>query len=612
LRGFAAGTHPAAAARISIGNAQFLACNTWRMDKERVAEILVEIGTLLELKGENPFKTRAYQNGARIIEGLSEPLQKLVAEERLGELKGIGDALQQKITELVTTGKLKYYEDLKASVPAGLVAMLDIPGLGPKKIIALNKHLGVDSVEKLEAACKDGKVAELDGFGEKTQTKLLEGIAHRRLYAQRTRLDDALAAAEPVLESLREHPDVIRCSTAGSLRRWRETIGDIDFLVSSKQPANVIDYFVAQPGILSVSAKGDTKASVILGGGIQADLRVVTDEEFPFALNYFTGSKEHNIVMRQRAIARGLRLNEYGLFKSKEETRDPKLRVACATEEEIYSALELTYVPPELREDHGEFEAAEQGKLPRLLEWTDLKGALHNHSNWSDGHNTLEEIAAHMEELGLQYWAVTDHSRASFQANGLEPQRLREQIKTIAALNAKLAAAGSDFRLLTGSEVDILKDKLDFADDLLAELDVVVASLHVPANNEAENTKRLIRAAENKYVHMLGHLTGRLLLQREAYAVNQEAVIDACAETGTWLELNCNPWRMDLDWRKWFYARSKGVKCVINPDAHRNDDASYLRLGAGVARKAWLTKADVINTLPLDKLRKELAKKRSR
>jgi DNA polymerase (family 10) len=582
------------------------------MDKERVAEILVEIGTLLELKGENPFKTRAYQNGARIIEGLSEPLQKLVADERLGELKGIGDALQQKITELVTTGKLKYYEDLKASVPAGLVAMLDIPGLGPKKIIALNKHLGVDSVEKLEAACKDGKVAELDGFGEKTQTKLLEGIAHRRLYAQRTRLDDALAAAEPVLESLREHPDVIRCSTAGSLRRWRETIGDIDFLVSSKQPANVIDYFVAQPGILSVSAKGDTKASVILGGGIQADLRVVTDEEFPFALNYFTGSKEHNIVMRQRAIARGLRLNEYGLFKSKEETRDPKLRVACATEEEIYSALELTYVPPELREDHGEFEAAEQGKLPRLLEWTDLKGALHNHSNWSDGHNTLEEIAAHMEELGLQYWAVTDHSRASFQANGLEPQRLREQIKTIAALNAKLAADGSDFRLLTGSEVDILKDKLDFADDLLAELDVVVASLHVPANNEAENTKRLIRAAENKYVHMLGHLTGRLLLQREAYAVNQEAVIDACAETGTWLELNCNPWRMDLDWRKWFYARSKGVKCVINPDAHRNDDAGYLRLGAGVARKAWLTKADVINTLPLDKLRKELAKKRSR
>ncbi len=580
------------------------------MDKERVAEILVEIGTLLELKGENPFKTRAYLNGARIIEGLNEPLKKIVEEERLGELKGIGDALQQKITELVTTGKLKYYDELKASVPAGLVAMLDIPGLGPKKIIALNKHLAVDSVEKLEAACKAGKVAELDGFGEKTQTKLLEGIAHRRLYALRSRLDDALNVAEPVLESLRQHPDVIRCSTAGSLRRWRETIGDVDFLVSSKQPANVIEYFVAQPGILSVSAKGDTKASVILEGGIQADLRVVTDEEFPFALAYFTGSKEHNIVMRQRAIARGLRLNEYGLFKSKEETRDPQLRVACATEEEIYSTLDLAYVPPEMREDHGEFDAAEKGKLPRLIEWTDLKGALHNHSTWSDGHNTLEEIASHMEELGLQYWGVSDHSRASFQAKGLDPERVGAQIKAIAALNKKIADGGSDFRLLTGSEVDVLKDKLDFDDDLLAELDVVVASLHVPSSDEAENTKRLIRAAENKYVHMLGHLTGRLLLDREAYPVNQEAVIDACAETGTWIELNCNPWRMDLDWRKWFYARSKGVKCVINPDAHRNHHVDYLRLGAGVARKAWLTKADVINTLPLDKLRKELAKKR--
>ena len=580
------------------------------MDKERVAEILVEIGTLLELKGENPFKTRAYLNGARIIEGLNEPLKKLVEEERLGELKGIGDALQQKITELVTTGKLKYYDDLKASVPAGLVAMLDIPGLGPKKIIALNKNLGVDSVEKLEAACKAGKVAELDGFGEKTQTKLLEGIAHRRLYAMRSRLDDALTVAEPILDSLRQHPDVIRCSTAGSLRRWRETIGDVDFLVSSKQPANIIEYFVAQPGILSVSAKGDTKASVILEGGIQADLRVVTDEEFPFALAYFTGSKEHNIVMRQRAIARGLRLNEYGLFKSKEETRDAKLRVPCKTEEEIYSALDLAYVPPEMREDHGEFDAAEKGKLPKLIEWTDLKGALHNHSTWSDGHNTLEEIAAHMEELGLQYWAVTDHSRASFQAKGLDPERVSAQIKAIAALNKKIADDGSDFRLLTGSEVDVLKDKLDFDDDLLAELDVVVASLHVPSSDEAENTKRLIRAAENKFVHMLGHLTGRLLLDREAYPVNQEAVIDACAETGTWIELNCNPWRMDLDWRKWFYARSKGVKCVINPDAHRNHHADYLRLGAGVARKAWLTKADVINTLPLEKLRKELAKKR--
>lgn len=580
------------------------------MDKEKVAEVLVEIGTLLELKGENPFKTRAYHNGARVIEALNEPLAKVVAEKRLGELKGIGDALQQKITELVETGKLKYYDELKASIAPGLVEMLDIPGLGPKKIQALNKHLGVDSVEKLEAACKAGQVAELDGFGEKTQANLLEGIERKRQYASKYRLADALTAAEPLLEALRQHPDVVRCSTAGSLRRFKEVIGDIDLLASSKKPVEVIEFFVAQPGILKVIVKGDTKASVILAGGIQCDLRVVSDKEFPFALAYFTGSKEHNIVMRQRAIARGLRLNEYGLFKSKEETRDPKLLVACQDEAEIFSTLDLPFVSPELREDHGEFAAGEKGDLPKLLEWTDLKGALHNHSTWSDGHNTLEEIATHMEELGLEYWAITDHSRASFQANGLDPQRLREQLKAIKQLNEKLADQGSDFRLLTGTEVDILKDKLDFDDDLLSELEVVVASLHVPANNEAENTKRLIRAAENKFVHMLGHLSGRLLLERESYPVNQEAVIEACAETGTWLELNCNPYRFDLDWRLWPYAKSKGVKCVINPDAHRNEHAGYLRLGVGIARKGWLTKADVINTLPLEKLRKVLKRKR--
>ncbi len=580
------------------------------MDKEKVAEVLVEIGTLLELKGENPFKTRAYHNGARVIESLNEPLAKLVAEKRLGELKGIGDALQQKITELVETGKLKYYEDLKASIPPGLVEMLEIPGLGPKKIQAMQKQLGVDSIEKLEAACKAGKVAELEGFGEKTQTNILEGIERKRQYASKHHLAKALAAAEPLLESLREHPDVVRCSTAGSLRRHKEVIGDIDLLASSKKPVEVINYFVQQPGILKVIAQGDTKTSVILEGGIQCDLRVVSDKEFPFALAYFTGSKEHNIVMRQRAIQRGLRLNEYGLFKSKEETRDPRLLVACNDEAEIFEKLDLPYIAPEIREDHGEFAAGEKGALPKLLDWTDLKGALHNHSTWSDGHNTLEEIAAYMDELGLEYWAITDHSRASFQANGLDPKRLREQLETIGALNKKLADQGRDFRLLTGTEVDVLKDKLDFDDALLAELDVVVASLHVPASNEAENTKRLIRAAENKYVHMLGHLTGRLLLEREAYPVNQQAVIDACAETGTWIELNCNPWRFDLDWRQWQYARSKGVKCVINPDAHRNEHASYLRLGAGIARKGWLTRADVINTLPLDKLRKELACKR--
>ena len=580
------------------------------MDKDKVAEILVEIGTLLELKGENPFKTRAYANGARVIEGLNEPLAKIVAEKRLGEIKGIGAALEQKVTELVETGKLKYYDELKASIPRGLIAMLEISGLGPKKIQALNKQLAIDSIEKLEAACKAGKVAELDGFGEKTQANILEGIALKRTYASKHLLSDAWLAAEPLLENLRSQSDVIRCSTAGSLRRFKEVIGDIDLLASSKNAAAVIEFFVSQAGVVKVLAKGETKASVILAGGIQCDLRVVSDAEFPFALAYFTGSKEHNIVMRQRAIQRGLRLNEYGLFKSKEETRDAKLLVACKTEEDIFAKLDLAFVPPELREDHGEFAAAENNDLPKLVEWSDLKGALHNHSNWSDGHDTLEEIAEFMDGLGLEYWAITDHSKASFQANGLDAKRLREQIKEINKLNERLADDGRSFRLLTGSEVDILKDRLDFDDDVLAELEVVVASLHVPSSSEAENTKRLIRAAENPFVHMLGHLTGRLLLEREPYPVNVHAVIDACAATGTWIELNCNPYRLDLDWRHWAYARANGVKCVINPDAHRNQHAGFLRLGAGVARKGWLEKAAVINTRTYAGLQEELKRKR--
>jgi DNA polymerase (family X) len=576
------------------------------MDKDKVAAILVEIGTLLELKGENPFKTRAYANGARTIESLTEPLATLVAEKRLGEIKGIGAALEQKITELVETGKLKYYDELKASIPPGLIEMLEISGLGPKKIQALNKKLGIDSIEKLEAACSAGTVAELDGFGEKTQANILEGIARKRTYASKHLLNDAWLAAEPLLENLRSQPDVIRCSPAGSLRRVKEVIGDIDLLASSKKAATVIEFFISQPGILKVLARGETKASVILAGGIQCDLRVVSDAEFPFALAYFTGSKEHNIVMRQRAIQRSLRLNEYGLFKSKEETRDAKLLVPCPTEEDIFAKLDLVFVPPELREDHGEFAAAETNDLPKLIEWSDLKGALHNHSNWSDGHDTLEEIAEYMEELGLEYWAITDHSKASYQANGLDAKRLREQILEIKKLNEKIAGRGGNFRLLAGSEVDILKDRLDFDDEVLAELEVVVASLHVPSGSEAENTKRLIRAAENPFVHILGHLTGRLLLEREPYPVNVPAVIDACAATGTWIELNCNPHRLDLDWRHWPYATSKGVKCVINPDAHRNEHAGFLRLGAGVARKGWLKKGDVINGLGWQKLARAL------
>ena len=584
------------------------------MNKDQVAEVLASIAILLELKGENPFKARAYLNAARTIETLSEPLDKVVAEARLGDIKGIGDALQQKITELVTTGRLQYYEDLKAATPPGLIAMLDIPGLGPKKIKAVHDELGIDTVEKLEQACKDGKIAGLKGFGEKTQTNIIEGINRRRAYASRHLLCDALPRAEPLLEALRSHPDVIRCSAAGSLRRHREVIGDIDLLASSKKPAAIIEFFTRQPGILKVIAKGETKASVLLEGGIQSDLRVVSDAEYSSALLYFTGSKEHNIVMRQRAIDRGLRLNEYGLFHSKVETRDPKLLVKCRTEEEMFEKLGLHYIPPEMREDMGEIALAEKGLLPRLIEWTDLKGSLHNHSTWSDGHQRPEEIAKAMSELGLAYWGITDHSKSSFQANGLDPARVRQQLKEIASINATLAKEGTDFRLLTGAEVDILKDgKLDFPDDLLAELDVVIASIHQSfTQTEAETTGRLIGAAQNPYVHILGHLTGRLLLEREPYKVDHRAVIDACAETGTWIELNAHPMRFDMDWRWWPYAKSKGVKCTINCDGHRLEHAGFLRLGAGIARKGWLTKEDVVNTLPLKALMKELGRKRAK
>jgi DNA polymerase (family 10) len=583
------------------------------MTKDQVTEILTEIATLLELKGENPFKSRAYVNAARALEQTTLPLEKIFAPESTERIKGIGDSLHEKISELVKTGRLTYYEELKATIPPGLVAMLSIPGLGPKKIKAINDKLGLETLEQLEQACRDGKIARLDGFGEKTQANILQGIQFRRQYASRHLLGDALAVAEPILDSLRSHPDVVRCGTAGSLRRFKETIGDIDLLVSSKQPGEVIEYFTGQPGILSVTAKGETKASVVLAGGIQADLRVVSDAEFPFALAYFTGSKEHNIVMRQRAIQRGLRLNEYGLFKSDVETRDRALLVKCRTEEEIFQKLGLDYVQPEMREDSGEFAAAEKHELPHLLEWTQLKGSLHNHSNWSDGRVSLEEIAACMQELGLEYWAITDHSKSSFQANGLQPDRLLKQIGEINGLNRRFAGEGSYFRLLTGSEVDILSEgKLDFDDDLLAQLDVVVASVHQGfTQNEAEMTKRLITVAENPFVHMLGHLTGRLLLEREPFKVNQTAVIDACAATGTWIELNANPRRFDMDWRLWHYAKEKGVKCVINCDAHRNEHAGFLRLGAGIARKGWLEKKDVINTLPLAALQKELKRKQT-
>jgi DNA polymerase (family 10) len=580
------------------------------MDKSEIADIFEEIAVLLELKGENPFKARAYVNGARVLSNYEGDLGKLVAEDKLEELPGIGEALQQKIVDLVKTGHLKYYEDLRASVPEGMLGLLDVPSLGPKKIKALYEKLGVASVGELEKACREHRVRDLAGFGAKTEEKLLAGIEQGREYASLHRYAEAWAQAEEIREALRDHEAVIQLSIAGSLRRGREVIKDLDLVASSREPHEVMDYFVALPWVKKVTNHGTTKSSVLLESGISADLRVVSDKEFPYALHHFTGSKEHNVAMRQRAIAQGKKLSEWGLFeiipgKKGAEEKEGAL-VPCRTEDDIFAALGLQYIPPELRENLGEIEAAEKREIPKLVEWPQLRGTFHCHTNWSDGKNTLAEMAGEARELGLDYLGIADHSKSSFQANGLNEERLAEQIEMITKLNSQI----EDFHVFSGSEVDILKDgRLDFSDDALKKLDYVVASVHNAMNqDEDEMTARVIRAMENEYVTMLGHATGRLLLQREPYKINLEKVIDCAARTGTWIEFNCSTWRMELDWRWWHRARDKGVKCSINPDAHRISQFAMLRHGVTIARKGWLRRQDVVNTLPLEAIKKELSR----
>ena len=580
------------------------------MDKSEITDILEEIAVLLELKGENPFKARAYTNAARVLDQFDGDLAQLVAEDRLEELPGIGEALHQKITELVKTGRLEYYETLRASVPAGLLELMDIPALGPKKIKALHEKLNISSVAELEAACQAHRVRELPGFGAKSEEKILAGIAQGRDYAQLTRYAEAWAQAEEIREALREHEAVLQLSIAGSLRRGKEIVKDLDFVASSRFPQELMDYFVSLPWVKTVTNHGTTKSSVLLQSGISADLRVVSDKEFPYALHHFTGSKEHNVAMRQRAISQGKKLSEWGLFEigvgKKSTAEDEGKLIPCRDEDDLFRALGLQYIPPELRENMGEIEAAEKNEIPRLVEWTHLKGTFHCHTNWSDGKNTLAEMAGEARELGLDYLGIADHSKSSFQANGLNEERLAEQIEMIATLNTQI----DDFHVFAGSEVDILKDgRLDFSDDVLAKLDYVVASVHnAMAQDEDEMTQRVIKAMENEYVTMLGHATGRLLLQREPYKINLEKIIDCAARTGTWIELNCSSYRMELDWRWWHRARDKGVKCVINPDAHRIAQFGTLRHGVTMARKGWLRRQDVINTMSLVEVKKALAR----
>ena len=563
------------------------------MTRETLAEVLEQIALLLELKNENPFKVRAYRQGAETVRNFDGEIVELAAANQLTGIKGIGEALRDKLHELASTGSLGFYEKLRAEFPPGLFELFDLQGLGPKKVKALYEALAIASIADLKTACEAGKVAELPGFGAKTQTKILEAIALNATFADTFLLGGISPLVEGILELLRLHPEISRVAVAGSYRRAKETVHDLDFLVATKEPKLVCEDFTTLPQVESIIVCGETKASVRLKNGLQCDLRAVSNAQFPFALQYFSGSKEHNVAIRSLALKQGLSLNEYGFTAMNADVVIPEVN----DEPDIYRALGLDFIPPELRENRGEIEAAAEHSLPRLIELGQLRGTFHNHTTASDGRDSLEAMADEAMELGLQYLGIADHSKASFQANGLDETRLLDQIIAIARLNAGY----ENFRIFSGTEVDIHKDgSLDFSDEMLAQLDYCVASVHASFTlSEEEMTRRICRAMENEHVTMLGHVTGRLLLKREAYAVNQAMIIDCAAETRTIIELNCNPMRLDMDWRWWKRARDKGVLCSINPDAHSTMGLHHLGLGVRLARKGWLRREDVFNTRPL-------------
>ncbi len=574
----------------------------FQMNREEMAGVLEKIALLLELKGENPFKVRAYRQGAEVVLAMEEDVVELAKNDELKGVKGIGEALRDKLGELAKTGKLEFYETLKEEFPPTIFDLFEVQGLGPKKIKALYEELGVVSLEKLKAACLEGRVATLAGFGEKTQSKIIEGIAANEKFADQFLLGKIGIVVEGILEMLRMHPEISRVAVAGSYRRAKETVGDLDFLVATKEGALVCEDFTTLPEVESVIACGDTKASVRLKNGMHCDLRAVKNSEFPFALQYFTGSKEHNVALRSLALKKGWSLNEYGLNPVSEDVE----RLVVEDEKDIYRLLGLQFIEPELRENRGEIEAAAEKQLPRLVELMNLRGTFHNHTTASDGKDTLEGMVEEAMDLGLQYLGISDHSKSSFWANGLNEERLLEQIKEIRNLEKTL----NGFRIFAGNEVDILKDgSLDFSDDILAQLDFCVASVHNLMNmDEQTMTARICRAMENEHVTMLGHVTGRLLLKRDAYAVDHARIIDCAAATRTVIELNCSPMRMDMDWRWWKRARDKGVLCSINPDAHSRAALHYLGQGVKIARKGWMRKEDVLNTRSVKEIEAFLAK----
>ena len=575
------------------------------MDKNQLASLLDEVATLLELKeGSNPFEVRAYQNAARSITALDGDIEQLVREGKLKGVPGLGSTIIKRIEEVIDTGHMALYDELVATTPAIKLEMLRIQGVGPKKVNAIYDQLHVTSIAELEQACKEGKVAKLPGFGKKTQDNILQGIAFLAQHADRFLYpvaEEEAARIEAVLETL---PEIVRLQVAGSLRRRRETVGDIDMVASVADSAGddvrrkIMDVFTSQPSVKAITGKGETKSSVVLGSGMNMDLRVVGDDQFPYTLHHFTGSKQHHIALRRRALNMNMTINDYGLFLGKE----PDLQlVPCRNEADIYAALGMAYIEPELREDTGEIEAAVHGTLPVLVQESDLRGVLHVHSTWSDGHNTIREMAEACIARGFAYLGITDHSKVAAYANGLNEQALRRQHEEIDSLNREYVGR---LHILKGTECDILKDgSLDFADDVLASLDFVVASIHSLFNlSPEEQTQRMLRAITNPYVDIIGHPTGRILLGRAGYTLDMEAVIDAAAERGVCIEINANPSRLDLDWRFLHRARDKDIKIPINPDAHVLAGLDDMRYGIGIARKGWLRPTDVLNTMQTEEL----------
>ncbi len=574
------------------------------LDKFEIARALREIGALLELEGENPFKVRAYENGARAVEGVAEDVGALAATGRLTELPGIGEALAKKIGELHRTGTTELLDRLRARHPPGTLELLRIPDLGPRKAAALQAALGIAGLADLERACLEGRVRGVKGFGEKTEQRILEGIRRMKARAadRRVLLVDALEAGEALLAHLSASPAARRVEIAGSARRFRETVGDLDLVAASDDPAALADRLAAFPLVAEVLARGETKTTVRLASGLQVDLRVVPPEDFPTLLHHMTGSKAHHVKLRGIAREAGYTLSEWGLYRlAPDERLDPAAKVRIGSEEDLYAALGLAYVPPELREDQGEVEAARDGTLPEdLVRPEDVRGLVHCHTTWSDGRATLLEMARAAEALGAEYLTVTDHSRSAGYAGGLEEDRMRRQWDEIARVQEQVKV-----RLLRGTESDVLEDgALDYPDRILEQLDVVVASVHSRMRmDEDQMTRRLVRCMSLPVFKIWGHALGRLLLDRDPFACRVEEVLDALAASRGAVEVNGDPRRLELEPRWLRAATARGIPVVLSVDAHATQDLGYLRWAVGTARRGWVRRRDVLNALPVDAFR---------